>query len=103
MPGHRAREADCAIAPPQILVEHLAIQEQEGAEGLVLGRGSDVFLDSQVGEIGFDLGGAHFGRVTHVVEVDVALDPADVGLLRAIGVVLEADGIPSVSSGQART
>jgi hypothetical protein len=29
----------------------------------------------------------------HVVEVDVALDPADVGLLCAIGVVLEADGI----------
>jgi len=48
---------------------------------------------TQVGEKGFDLGSAHFGRVTHVVEVDVALDPADVGLLRAIGIVFEADGV----------
>jgi len=74
-------------------VEYLAIQEQEGAEGLVLCRSGDVFLDSQVGEIGFDLGSAHLGRVTHVVEVNVTLDPADVGLLGAIGIVFEADGI----------
>ena len=37
------------------------------------------------------------------VEVDVAFDPADVGLLGAIGTVFEADGIPSASWGQART
>ena len=48
-------------------------------------------------------GGAHFARVAHIVEKDVAFNPADVGLLGAIGVVLEADGIPSASSGQART
>jgi hypothetical protein len=46
-----------------------------------------------VGEKGFDLESAHFGRVTHIVEVDVALDPAIVGLLRALGMVFEADGI----------
>ena len=46
-----------------------------------------------VGEKGLDLGSVHFGRVTHVVKVDVALDPADVGLLGAIGVVFETDGI----------
>jgi hypothetical protein len=62
-----------------------------------------VFLDSQVGEKGFDLGSAHLGWVTHIVEVDIAFDPADVGLLGTIGVVFEADGIPSASSGQART
>jgi hypothetical protein len=84
-------------------VEHLAIEEKEGAGGLVLCRSGDVFLDSQVGEKGFDLGSAHFRRVTHTVEADAALDPADVGLLRGIGVVFEADGIPSASSGQART
>jgi len=83
--------------------EHLAVEEQEGAEGLVVCRSSDVFLDRQVGEKGFDLGIAHFGRVAHAVEVDVAFDPADVGLLGAIGIVFEADGIPSASSGQART
>ena len=40
-----------------------------------------------MGEKGFDLGRAHFGRVMHVVEVDVALDPANICLLRAIGIV----------------
>jgi hypothetical protein len=77
----------------QVLVEHLTIEEEKGTEGLVLCRSSDAFLDGQVGEKGFDLGSAHFGRSTHIVEVDVALDPADVGLLRAIGIVFEADGI----------
>jgi hypothetical protein len=55
-----------------------------------------------VGEKSFDLGSARFGWVTLIVEIDVALDPADVGLLCAIG-ILETDGIPSPSSGQART
>jgi hypothetical protein len=44
-----------------------------------------------------------FGRVTHAVEKGVAFDPADVGLLGAIGIVFEANGIPSASSGQPRT
>jgi hypothetical protein len=85
----------------QLLVEHLAIEEKECAEGVVLCRSGDMFLDSQVGEKGFDLGSAHpstssghrFRGVTHTMEVDVALDPANVDLLRAIGIVFEADGI----------
>jgi len=84
-------------------VEHLAIEEEKGAEGLVLCRSSDIFLDGEVGEKGLDLGSAHFRRVTHAVEIDVALDLADVSLLGAVGIVFEADGIPSPSSGQART
>ena len=73
--------------------EHLAVEEQEGAEGLVLWRRGNVFLDGQVGEKGFDLGSAHLLWTAHAVEVDVAFDPADVGLLRAIGIVFEANGI----------
>jgi hypothetical protein len=46
---------------------------------------------------------AHFVRMAHAVEVDVALEPADVDLLRATGIVFEADGIPSASSGKAQT
>jgi hypothetical protein len=79
-------------------VEHLAIEEQEGAEGLVLGGGGDVCLDGQVGQECFHLGGAHFDRVAHVVEKDVAFDPANVGLLGADGVVLETDGVADLSS-----
>jgi len=35
----------------------------------------------------------HAVGVAHAVEVDVAFDPADVGLLGAIGRVFEADGV----------
>jgi hypothetical protein len=38
-----------------------------------------------VGEKSFDLGSARFGRVTLIVEIVVALDPADIGLLGANG------------------
>ena len=48
-------------------------------------------------EEGLGLRSTHFGRVAHVAEVDVALDPANVGLLRAIGIVFEADGIADLS------
>ena len=61
------------------------IEKEKATEVLVLGRSSDVFLDGRVGETGFDLGSAHFGGMAHVVEVDVALDPANVGLLGASG------------------
>ena len=43
-----------------------------------------------MGEKGLDPGSAHVGRVTQAVEVDIAFDPADVGLLGAIRVVFEA-------------
>jgi len=38
------------------------------------------------------------GRMTHVVEADVAPDPADVGLLCATGMVFEANGITDLSN-----
>ena len=76
-------------------MEHLAIEEQDGVEGLILGGVGDDFLHSQVGQECFYFGGAPFGRVAHVVEKDLVFAsegmppaPADVGLL------------PSTSSGQ---
>ena len=90
------RQATIHVVQPG---EHLAVEEQEGAGDLVLCRNSDVFLDRQVGEKGFDLGIAHFRRVEHALKVDVAFAPADAGLLGAIGITLEAHGIPSARSG----
>jgi hypothetical protein len=46
-----------------------------------------------VSEKGFDLRSALLGQVAQIVEVDLALDLADVGLLRAMGIVFETDGI----------
>jgi len=66
---------------------------------------------TQVGEKGLNLGNAHpsagsghrFGGVTHAVEMDVAFDPTDVGLLGAKKAVCESDGIPSASSPRLRS
>jgi hypothetical protein len=49
-------------------VEHLAVQKEEGAESLILRGGSDVLVDGQVGEKGFDLGSAQILGVALVVE-----------------------------------
>ncbi len=49
-----------------------------------------------MGEERFYLWGAHILRVAFVVEEDEALDPVDVGLLGADGVVLAADGVSNL-------
>ena len=87
-------------------MEDLAVKEEEGAQGLLLGGGGEVFLHVQVGQECFHIGGGHFGGVAYIVKVDVALDPGGVGLLGADGVVLAlrpTGGVPSAGSGQART
>jgi hypothetical protein len=56
------------------------------------GCDSDVSLIAK-GEKCFSLASAHFRRVARAVEVDVAFDPADAGLLGAIGIVSEAGGV----------
>ena len=80
----------------ELLVEHFAVEEEQGAEGLILGGGGDVPLDGQVGQEGLDLRGAHLLGVALVVEEDEAFDPVDVGLFGADGVVLEADGLTNL-------
>jgi len=52
----------------QVLVEHLAVEEEESAQGLILGRGVDLFIDGQMGEERFRFVGAHLGRMAPVVE-----------------------------------
>ena len=66
-----------------LLEENLAVEEEQGAEGLVLGGGGDVLVDGQVGEEGFDLEAAHGSGVALVVEEDEAADPAQVGAFGA--------------------
>ena len=53
----------------RVPVEHLATEEQQGTKGLIL-SGCDVLLH---------------GQVAHIVENDLALDPADVGSLPLAG------------------
>ena len=53
----------------QVLVQHLAVEEEQRAEGLVLGRGGNIFFHRQVGEKGLDFRRAHFGRVAHIFDL----------------------------------
>jgi hypothetical protein len=39
---------------PEIVVQHLAVEEQQGAEGLILSGSGDMLLHCQVGEERFD-------------------------------------------------
>jgi hypothetical protein len=71
----------------------VAIEEEEGTEGLVLGGGGDVFFDGEVGEEGFDFGDAHVSGVPFVMEEDVAAYPLDVGLFGLVGVVFKSEGV----------
>jgi hypothetical protein len=47
------------------------------------GRGGDVLVDSQVSQVLFDLGGAHFDGMAFIMEEDKALAPLDIGFFGA--------------------
>jgi hypothetical protein len=75
------------------LVENVAIQEDDGAEGLVLGGGGEAALGGEVGDEGLDFGDAHVFGMAFIVEEDVAANPVYVGLFGAVGVMLDANGV----------
>ena len=70
----------------------MAVEEEDGAEGLILGGDGDLSFDGEVGDEGLDLGFCHVFGVAFLVEEDVAFDPFDVGLFGAVGVVFGAEG-----------
>src|SRR5712692_9628459 len=84
---------DDVVEPRQLDAEHVAIQKQQGAQRLVLGRGRDFVLDRERGQELGDLGGAHLHGMALAVEKDVALDPVDVRFLGATAVVSRADSL----------
>jgi len=79
-------------------VEHLLIEEEDRAEGLVLGWGSYILVHGQMGEELFDFCCFHLLWMLFVVKEDEALDPIDAGFFGADGV-----SDTSTSSVQARS
>ena len=85
MEGRERRRPGCLA--PAFLLSSLALIFPRLNSMLQLGRGGDTFLHGQVGEKGLHFRCAHLGRMAHVMEVDVAFDPVDVGLLGTDGAV----------------
>lgn len=75
------------------LVEDVTVEEEDGAEGLVLCGGGDVLLGGEVGEEILNFCDAHLCGVAFVVVEDESFDPVFVGLFGAVGVVFEAQGV----------
>jgi len=85
--------ADGVEGEVEVDTEDLAVEEEDGAERLVLSGCGDAPFDGEVGEEGLDLGGTHLAGVAFVVEEDEPFDPGDVGLFGADGVVFTADRV----------
>lgn len=79
-----------ALDEGEFYLEHVAVEEEQGAQRLVLRGGRDVPLDCQMGEELPDLLDAHLLRVALAVEEDEAFDPVRVSLLRADAEVAQA-------------
>jgi hypothetical protein len=77
-------------------LEHIAVEEKEGAERLILGRGGDAAVRGQVREELADLIRPHLFRVALVVEEDEALAPVDVGALGADAIMPEPQAAPDL-------
>jgi hypothetical protein len=73
-------------------VEHAAIQEDDGAEGLVLRGGRGAALLGEMIEESGDLGSVQLPRVAAAVEADEGSDPVGVGFLGARRVVQAPEG-----------
>ena len=71
--------------------QEIAIEEDDGTEGLVLSGCGGFALDHEVGDELVDFGDAHFARVAFVMKEDVFANPMSVCLFCSRGVLLDAN------------
>lgn len=77
----------------QGVVEGTLVEEQQSIHGLVLGGGTDVSIDRQVGQerLGLGFGGEEVCARPHAVETDESSDPLHIGSLGVNGVVVQTE------------
>jgi len=83
---------DETVQPGNVEFQHLAIEEQQSAQRLVLGRSGHLAVNRQKAQEARDLRRAHFHRVTLAVEQDVTPDPRDVRFFGPPAVMAAAQG-----------
>src|SRR5213593_504173 len=81
------------VEPWQLDFEHLAIEKEQCAQRLILGRARNVTVNRQKREEARDLRPAELGGMALAVKENVAADPRDVRLLRAAAEVTGAEGV----------
>ena len=77
---------------PERAFEHVAIEKQQGAQRLILGRRTDPTGDRQVGQEGADLRFAEVLGVSLAVKQDEAANPMDIGFLGSWAAVEGSQG-----------
>ena len=77
----------------ELTAEDRPVEEEEGVQRLVPGRGADAAVFGQPGQKRGDLGFAHVGRVALVMEEDETANPGDVGIGRAPAEVADGAGL----------
>jgi hypothetical protein len=77
------------------VAKNVAIQEEQRAVRLILGRLRDARFGGQMSQESFDVDRRKSRWMAIARKPDVAFDPVDVRLLGAQAVVLEADAIPN--------
>jgi hypothetical protein len=93
----RVRRGPESIEPAQLDLEDFGVEEENGAESLILCGGGDIPLSGEVSEEGRDLGDTTITRMAEALgrfrEADVPFDPGEVGFLGSRGVVMEAQRV----------
>ena len=84
------------LDPAEGLLQHGIVQEQQGAEGLILSGSSDLTGHSQMGQESADIIFSEFIRVLFAMEKDKAANPLEVGFLGADGIMPVAANIASL-------
>jgi hypothetical protein len=82
-----------AVEPGQRGVQHLLVEEEDGALRLVLGRGCNLPWYGQIGQESFDVIGAEFRRMALAVKMDKSSNPVDIRVLGPNAVVLQAEAV----------
>jgi hypothetical protein len=75
------------------VVEDTLVEEHQGIYGLVLGGGSDVSIEREVGQerLGLGFGGEEVCARPHAVETDESYDPLHIGSLGVNGEVVQTE------------
>src|SRR6185437_1702568 len=89
----RAVGANDAVDAVERAFQDVLVQEEQGAEGLVLRGRGNVAIDREIGEEFVDFRFGHLLRMAFVVEEDETPGPVVIGVFGANGVVANAAGV----------